>query len=223
MLHQLQSENEVHIWQFSLDTVVNTAILSSDERARAVRLKIPAAQAQFMHGRATLRQILSQYTGIDPQALQLTYNLDGKPSLTDADIHFNLTHCDNLALLAVAAVPVGVDLERIRAVDAMDAITMTTFTEDERQYLSTISQDRKIYTFFKLWTAKESVMKALGGGFKLAQTISLSLDEEQIIIDRIDGNQPQEWGIAPVNVPQGFIAAVAVQHPDVKLRYLNQA
>ena len=57
---------------------------------------------------------------------------------------------------------VGVDIQQHRAVDT-EALVQRYFTPEERAWWESVSDNRE-EAFFRLWTAKESLLKAEGVG-----------------------------------------------------------
>ena len=92
----------------------------------------------------------------------------GKPVLTGRPgIHFSLSHCPGLAACLVAPAVCGVDAEAIRPLRAR--VLRRAFSPDEQaQVLGSPCPDE---AFFRLWTLKESYLKATGTGlsFPLAR------------------------------------------------------
>ena len=78
----------------------------------------------------------------------------GKP--VSADKFFSLSHCNGAVTIALSDKNVGVDIERVKNIDKrlIDYVA----SEEERDKILT-DED-----FFKVWTAKESLVKALGTG-----------------------------------------------------------
>lgn len=93
---------------------------------------------------------------------QLAYGENGKPYLKSGDMYFNVSHAGDYVVLAVANSEVGVDIERVSAYS--DAVADRCFTPPEREWLRQEGSDE---AFYRLWTAKESAMKASGFGFAL--------------------------------------------------------
>lgn len=214
--------DEVHIWRFALNQPVDASILAVDERARADRLKIPLVRARFIAGRVRLRQLLSQYTNTSPGSLTFSYNTAGKPDLQGSPLHFNLTHSDDLALLAVAHQPVGIDLEQFRPLAGFGYLVNTALNQAERTAFNQLPEDRKNFTFFRLWTSKEAVMKALGGGFKLAQQINFDLtDAEHPQLISLPEDTPSAWLLAQIPVSPTHTATLAVRQSPARLTFLN--
>ncbi len=92
---------------------------------------------------------------------RISLELCGKPYLPGGAF-FNLSHSGNYAVLAVSPCEVGVDVEQVAPYS--QAVAEKCFTAPEREWLSRQSCGQ---AFFKLWTGKESVMKATGLGLRL--------------------------------------------------------
>lgn len=88
----------------------------------------------------------------------------GKPFLPDV-APFNLTHAGDYAVLALSAEAVGVDLERIRAIN-WSRVSERFFHPDEQRFLAESADPQTM--FFTIWTLKESFLKALGHGFSVS-------------------------------------------------------
>ena len=113
--------DEVHLWRVWLSSVVEDgarSVLDDAEAERARRFLRPLDGARFASGRTAMRRILASYLAMAPGEIQIAPGRHGKPRLV-ADravrVEFNFTHADELALLAVARRPVGIDTERIYA------------------------------------------------------------------------------------------------------------
>lgn len=91
----------------------------------------------------------------------LQYGPNGKPFLPDGP-HFNLSHAGDYVLLGVADEPLGVDVEHIVPWDSR--VAARVFTPDEQAWLAAQPGDAP---FYRLWTAKESLMKLTGQGLAL--------------------------------------------------------
>lgn len=85
---------------------------------------------------------------------------NGKPYLRDNSLHFSISHCDGLAVCAIAKTPVGVDCESIR--HTSKAVMKRCFSDDEKLYVLNFSDCDT--AFSRLWTLKESYVKMTGDG-----------------------------------------------------------
>jgi 4'-phosphopantetheinyl transferase len=143
--------------------------LAGDEQARAERFRLPRDRARFVAGRGLLREILGSRIGAEPRMLQFCYSAKGKPSLGGAyanhELQFNMAHSGALAVFAISRHgPIGVDVEQVRPVPDLLALSARCFTERERSQLDYLTGDKQTLRFFELWTRKEAWLKATGEG-----------------------------------------------------------
>lgn len=202
----------VDVWHLSLDLDSVQldelkGLLSQDELARAAKLKIMEKKERFIARRGLLRKILSLYTGINPELLVFEYLGNGKPSIKDLDgLHFNISHCGDMMLCAVALDPVGIDIEKISDIDIKNAAQY--FSGQELNRISDLPEQEQKKAFFRLWTQKEAVAKAKADSISCLLSRDLAtLDTSDIDIVDLD-----------IKYPDSLIAAVAVQSKDRRYR-----
>ena len=87
----------------------------------------------------------------------------GKPELADVPLRFSLSHSGERCACAVYDRAIGVDIQKRAAADMR--ILERRFTPREREYVLN-SADREA-AFTRVWTMKESYVKALGTGIPL--------------------------------------------------------
>jgi len=93
----------------------------------------------------------------------------GKPFLPDLpEFHFNLAHSGKWAVCTVADHPVGIDIELLPYMADVIDVAQRCLTPNEQRHLFTLPKIDQPATFCKIWTIKESYMKATGLGFQLA-------------------------------------------------------
>src|SRR5512138_1117696 len=128
------THDEVHLWRVPLDGSAMPALaaaLSADERRRAARYRFARHRREFLQARAAMRHILAGYVGVHPAELRFRYLPNGKPML-DGHVHFNLSHADAFALVAVASSAIGVDVERLDPQFAWEPVAAHFFSPPER-------------------------------------------------------------------------------------------
>jgi len=204
------------------------AILNDDERARASRFATRELRARWSVSRAGLRAILGSYVGSAPSELQFEQEEFGKPFLTEscgATIHFNLSHSDNLAVVAVTATgPVGVDVERVRAIPDWKRVANRIFSSSENAALSSVDRHQRERAFYNCWTRKEAIIKATGEGLSArldAFDVTLAPSEPAAVLhDRRSANNEQTWRLQHLDLADEFIGAVALKcSSDVTVRF----
>jgi 4'-phosphopantetheinyl transferase len=143
------------------------AILSPDEHRRAGRFHFARDGRRFIAARAALRIVLGRRLGREPSIIGFRYGAHGKPHIDDGDrglVHFNLSHSEDLALIAVAQCrEVGVDLEFIRPIPDLERMATHVFSPHERRLMLNVATDA-LSSFYHHWTIKEAWLKGSGDG-----------------------------------------------------------
>lgn len=132
-------------------------LLTRKRRAQMERCLRPKDRAACLAGGLMMRAALGA-----SYHERLYIGAYGKPELAEGP-HFNLSHSGEYAVLAVSEESIGVDIEKIASFPKK--IAARCFTKAENEWL--LGRDEEA-AFYKIWTAKESVMKATGLGFALA-------------------------------------------------------
>ncbi|MBX3400550.1 MAG: 4'-phosphopantetheinyl transferase superfamily protein [Gemmataceae bacterium] len=204
--------DEVHVWRFPL-VVPTIEVLSSSERVRAARYAIDRPREQFRAARTALRRILGGYLGIEPRDVPLTVEPDGKPVLAEGRLQFNVTHSGERGLVAVANRRVGVDLEQLRPVENADGLVERFFGPDEREQYRRLPVDLKLAGFFRGWTGKEALLKAVGTGIQNVDKCVVDLDPRNAPrIVRFDhAAESGEWRLLSWEPEQGYLASMAIE------------
>lgn len=129
-----------------------------------------------------LRQGLAA-RGIDERETVLGYGVHGKPCLPDyPDVHFNLSHSNEMAIAVFADSAVGCDIEMVEHADM--ELAEKYFSKGEYQYLAGfVDKWQQDEAFYRVWTLKESFVKAIGAGL----TLPLNAFEIVILADENSG------------------------------------
>ena len=203
-------DGELHVWRFPLVARPHHW-LSESERERANRYAIERPRQQFLAARGTLRELLAQYLNCDPADVPLGVGPDGKPVLANADLHFNVTHSGERGLIAVANRRVGVDLEHIRPMPNAAGLVERFFGPEEREQFVSLPDEFKLAGFFRGWTCKEALLKAVGTGIQNVDKCVVDLDPRRPPnIIRFD--HPAErgiWQLVAWEPEPGYAAALA--------------
>ena len=125
----------------------------------------------FLASHAALRLVLAIYTGTAAHELAFKTGHGGRPELAwpggAPPVRFNLTHTSGLfAVSLTRSEACGVDAERLCNV-LDDALLDLVLTPSERARIGDLARNAAIAEFYKLWTRKEAVLKALGVGLKV--------------------------------------------------------
>lgn len=136
--------------------------LSAQRREQVLRYKHETGRRQSAAAYLLLCQALREHYGIDTPP-HFGYHEGGKPYLdTRPDIHFNLSHCREAAICAIAPHAVGVDIESVRPL--RESVARYTMNDSEMDQILTAKHPGLAFT--RLWTKKEAVLKLTGEGIR---------------------------------------------------------
>lgn len=193
--------DQVVVWSWSLEAdslsfEAAEALLSDGENARGRAFVTAALRHRFVVGRARLRSLLGGHLGLDPRALVFVQNAFGKPRLADRPfVHFSLSHSGDRAVLAVSERhEMGIDIERVRPLDHLDLARRYFHPNEVAAIEGVRSTEEQLMAFFRIWTLKEAVVKAIGKGL----SIPLDTFEVQIV------TSPPTIVLAPDGAPQAW-------------------
>ncbi len=132
-------------------------LLTEERQIQFNRFKWHADKAQCLVAGLLLRYAL----GDSVKSIKIGKN--GKPYVEGGEVFFNLSHSKDVVVLVVDDKEVGIDVEQIRPVNKR--VAERCYTKEELDLLYSKSD---ICEFYKLWTAKESIIKAIGSGFSVS-------------------------------------------------------
>lgn len=214
----------VSIWcadvdRWAADHPEEDTLLADAERARAARLRTPLLQRRFVAAHAIVRRILARALERDPATLRFWAARHGKPRVDPQEaLYFNVSRREALVLVALStAGDVGVDVERVRALDDMDRIAEDVFTPAECRQLASGAGSERERRFFAAWTRKEAVIKATGEGLSAPlQEIEITASEDASLRLRRVGPSGEltvraEWTLLDLAPAPGYAAALALQ------------
>ncbi|WP_326693870.1 4'-phosphopantetheinyl transferase family protein [Streptomyces sp. NBC_01766] len=185
-------------------------VLDAEEKERAAAFRREQDRRCYVAAHVALRVVLGEHLGTEPGGIPLVREPctgcggpHGRPVIADVPVHFSLSHSGDLALLAVAAVPVGVDVEAVPSPVVVREVGERLHPR-ERAELARLPEERRPEAFARVWARKEAYLKGLGVG--LVRGIGL----DYVGTDASAVNPRPGWSVGDVEVPEGFAGAVAV-------------
>lgn len=183
----LPRPKEAHMWYVIPDEVKSTSlleqyleILSPSEKRTVLSLKDDERRKRAILARTLVRTTIARYQTnprIDPRSLSFKRNSYGKPEVdrqfasgySPPSLHFNLSHTSSLVGCGITAhSSIGIDVEEKKRIIKNDVMSFARrfFCRHEVEHLANISDPgKRRQELIKLWTLKESYVKALGRGF----------------------------------------------------------
>lgn len=187
-------------------------VLSPEELSRAKRFRDAALSNRYKLGRYFLRKVLAERAGCKAGDLRLLLGDQGKPYLPGGPA-FNMSDSKSLVVIGLANDGnLGVDIEHIVAHPDLEQIAQRYFSQDECTAMNGMSAEDKTRGFYRAWTRKEALVKAIGGG------LTIPLDAFSVSLDEADGNMllrgggeidPNSWFVQSVSIDASCEAAIA--------------
>ena len=213
--------DRVHVWLFDLDNLCQEIpawerLLSEQETVRSKRYRFERDRLRFITRRGILRQLLGEYTGLEPSAITYHTNPQGKLSLPFQPLKFNLSSCQNRVVFAfVMEKEIGVDLEQVHTFPELGRTAKYWLSPVEQAGLFTLAPEIQMEAFFHIWTQKEAFLKACGEGLSLPlQDFSVSIDPNLpggLLSSRDDVEQVSAWRMYTHVPVVGWRVAVCVR------------
>ena len=200
------------------------SLLEETEKQRAAGVSNRSARHEFVKARALLRLLLSKHTGLPARSLAFATGENGKPVLLGSPgIHFNVSHSDGAALVAIAAAEIGVDIERIDGSVDYAGVAQSVFSRPEIEMLRKASDARRGEVFFTIWTRKEAYLKATGAGFSSNLPMISTAAPDGTIEDH-DGNAGScTWHVFDLPVAGYFKAALVTVARECRIDFVDVA
>jgi 4'-phosphopantetheinyl transferase len=144
--------------------------LSDEEAHQARAFVFERDRTTYVAAHAMLRRVLQPILGgEEPRFVRSPH---GRPELArrrgGSEPFFNLTHTRGFAACAMLhGVPIGIDAEDIRRPIDVARMAARWFAAPERRLLERLAPERRTEMFFRIWTLKESIVKATGHGLRI--------------------------------------------------------
>lgn len=207
------------VWSIATERVgddeleVGRTWLDAGEREQASSYVRAELRRAYEIAHAAARLVVGAASGADPQDVVWGRHAcpgcgepHGRPRAEGAGVEFSLSHTPGQVLVAVADVPVGVDVER----HPDDPVALAKLlhpreTEEiEAAAHGTLDGGRATVRFTRAWARTEAYLKGLG--------IGLGRDPhlDYLGTDQAAGRRLGDWSVRDVTVPEGYGAALAL-------------
>ncbi len=165
------------------------------------------------------RIVLARELGVDKVDEEFSTNAWGKPALPASGVEFSLSHSGDFVWLAMSrAGAIGIDGERVDArVDHHDLAGM--FHPLETSAIRALPEAAAREAFYRCWTRKEAVVKALGEGLSRPLTtfrVLTELSADDWLVEP-PGAGSSGWTCADLPSAAGYQLSVAAMSPGISI------
>ncbi len=212
---------------------------TAERLQRAMRYRQDDDKARCLLAEKLLRQALSeQGIAKDKQKIRLTefgkpvLAIPSESYPPYQPCHFNVSHSGEWVVCAIDNQPIGIDVEQwitdrpnsFQDSDTYQGEYDKLFTSIEIDYLkngqqdtrqqditqqNTIQKDTMLQRFYRLWTLKESYLKAIGTGLsRSTQSFSVKVMDNHHAQLWIDGYLQNDWHFYSFEPAKGYICSV---------------
>ncbi|REH01871.1 4'-phosphopantetheinyl transferase [Flavobacterium aquicola] len=183
--------------------------LNAKELIKAERFYKEIDQNRFIIYRSILKFILAAHTKLEVKNIDLDYHLNKKPYLASHPwLHFNISHSEDFAAIAVSYKKVGIDIEYMSGDFDFTNILPDIF--DDNEIFEIKNAFNKKQAFYTSWTRKEAFVKALGKGIDEDFKYIPCLDGQHNI-DSILLKNKEDWQMYSFALTEHYLGAVAFE------------
>jgi 4'-phosphopantetheinyl transferase len=193
----------VEVWFCSVDDLDSgdhehvRTLLSPDEQARNRRFLVDHPRHLHAAAYALARHAVGRRLGLPPLELRFDRAAGGRPFLAHprSTLDFNLAHGGGLAVCALAdGCRVGIDVEPVDRPELSIELLDGLLAPGERDRVAARQGGARQEALVALWTGKEAIAKAHGGGLSLPlDRLAVPDGDGPVAMTAIAGALPPVW------------------------------
>lgn len=182
--HPGLGKNGTHVWSARYEDLechfrILSDTISQKEQETASTFRKPSDAKKYIIRRGIVRCILAHYTGHAPEMLSFIIGENGKPELdaesTCGEVSFNVSNSGESFLIGVTRKRrIGVDIVRMNPSYQFQDTAEYLMTPAEKVFFKSMEPALRYQGFFRIWAAKEAIIKATGGMLTHMRTTDLS-------------------------------------------------
>lgn len=213
------SADRVDLWLIRRPTGADAEALAIEELDGKERERTDAFIRRsdgmlYAAAHVAVRRLLGRYTATRPEDVRFMREpcpgcgeAHGRPALSPPPppLHYSLSHSGGVAMVGVATVPLGVDVEKLPGAETVDICSKALHPQEQLEIAEAEAGEERRQLFGQIWTRKEAFLKGIGTG------LSRSPAEDYLGTDH--DRHPQGWTMAGVPADASHAAAVAVAGP----------
>jgi 4'-phosphopantetheinyl transferase len=191
-------------------------ILPDEDRERVERMRFREGRHEQLITRTLARRVLSHYL---PEVPPADWRFDrtelGRPAVARSlpaaarQLHFNIAHTRGLVVMAVGRQPdIGVDVECITDRVPLE-VAQRYFSTAEIAALDALPEADKPRRFQRLWTLKESYLKAVGTGISGGLASMTFHFEPEVRFEHAGDAEAARWQFREFTIDAEYLLALA--------------
>ncbi len=195
------------------------SVISPQRRERTRKFLRREDACRSLIGEALIRYAIRSVTGNVLEDDPFEINGYGKPYIKGSCYYVNITHSGTWVVCGVDNQEIGVDIERKHSIDL--GVTDSYFAPAEKELINkSRSNHAGFEMFFKIWTLKESYIKAIGKGLScpLESFACLpSMHDDHVEFHRYEETLPPRK-FRLINLDPNYSCAVCCTHLNINAK-----
>ncbi len=167
--------------------------VSEQKKLSANRFKKAIDAHRTIIGELIARIAICRRLEVANHALAFGRNAHNKPFLVHPPgYHYNISHAGDWVVCAFGNGPVGIDVEFMKPMD-LD-IAGRFFSAQEVERLNRLEESEQLAYFYRIWTLKESYVKAVGKGLSMPlDSFSVRLEGKAYGRPSLEAGEPHAY------------------------------
>jgi 4'-phosphopantetheinyl transferase len=183
-----------------------TKYITQEKKERLARFHRFEDAQRSLVGDLLSRYAICKRACIKNESLHFGINAYGKPILLNThNIHFNIAHSENWVVCTIDDDAIGIDVEEVKPID-LD-IAAHFFSRNECLTLMNQPETSRMKYFYRIWTLKESYIKAKGMGLSIPLDSFSVVNEENTMTNYFKG-KIQEYICIQSELEDGSMLAI---------------
>ncbi|PSM56691.1 4-phosphopantetheinyl transferase [Clostridium diolis] len=187
--------------------------VSEERKNRICKLKNNRDKNRILISELLTRKIIYKKLKLNNDQIYFDKNQFGKPFLKDYEnFYFNISHSGKWIICATDCKTIGIDIEKIRSINYKE-LAKNYFTNEECRFILETSANNQIRNFYRMWTLKESYIKAEGRGLSIPLK-SFSIDINNKRINKVNSGYC-EYFLKEIEIDYYYKMSVCSLNPSI--------
>ncbi|WP_373521081.1 4'-phosphopantetheinyl transferase superfamily protein [Aquiflexum sp.] len=211
--------DDTHVVRIKISKNINYVfdqkkLLKETELRKLSRIVKEVDKNIFLCSQVMKRIICGQYLKCPADEISLIFTENKKPYISgQLDFHFNISHSGDWMMMIFSKYPCGIDVEKIQPNFDYVGVMQSAFHPDEIGYLQ--QSPNQSLAFFRIWTIKESFLKATGEGL-IDNLSSLNMMKNSTLLEN-----PLPWHIQSFMVDGSYRCSFCYQAQNPNIMFFE--
>jgi len=189
-------------------------LLKESELQKLSRILRQEDKNIFLCSQVMKRVVCGKYLNCPPEKVRFSENENKKPLLINQpNLHFNTTHSGEWLVFIFSNFPCGIDIEKIKWDFDFDDVMEYSYHPQEKEYVLKSSNPHE--SFFRIWTIKESLLKATGEG------LIDNLPQLNMLEDNSNQENNDTWHINSFLVVGDYWCSLCFKNPNSGIKFFE--